>query len=254
MKIYVSLIAVTLCMLANLPVAWGHGFGISHFGNQIMANSGDVLHADLFRHEIEMVSATDYTVHHGLFSKSASPTAPNLAFGGTDTFRFDLVGPLLYSDGFIVTPAVAGVTLDADHTQSPNQNRQIDGNSSGITAGFPVSATSSHPMQWTLSGATVPDGAYAVKYRISAFAGGDTNAAYDPKDVVLVFDTEGATWNAGPLGDLEDAQSLLYDFAFASNNISNSSGVPEPTTFALGLIGLGILQVRRKRQRRLTNA
>lgn len=251
MKLSVSLLTLLVCLLARLPAASGHGFGISHFGNQIVANSGDVLHADLFRHDIDMVSATDYTTGHGLFNKSSSPPAPNMVFGGTDTFRFDLVGPLLYSDGFVVTPAIAGVTMDADHTQSPNENRQIDGSSSGITAGFPVSATSSHHIQWTLSGAPVPDGAYAVKYRISAFAGGDTNAPYDPKDVLVVFDTEGATWGSGPLGELEDAQSLLYDFAFASSNGpgSGSAGIPEPGTLGLGLVGLGLLHMRRRRKR-----
>lgn len=249
MRFVLGLFALCACLWGPSSTAHGHGFGISQLGNQIVANSGYALHPDLFRHDVTEFSPTDFSMNHGLFSKTASPTLPNVAFGGTDTFRFDLVGPLLYSDGIIVTPAM-GVTLDADHSQSPFQNTSITGSSSGITPGYAVSATSSHHVTWSLSGATVPRGAYGAVYRISGLDNGNPLTPFEFEDVMLVMDTQNTTWGVGPLGTLADAQEMLYQFAMVE---LEASPAPEPTTLTMALVGLvGWQTLRRKRAPKLS--
>ena len=256
------------CLLALASTALGHGFRIARSGNQIVALTQDpvVLYQDLFRHDIEQVSLTEYTANHGMIQRYTSGApAPYASFDAADTFRFDIIGPLLYSNGFTVTNAPANVTMNAFHSQPPNQSIFFDGSSNNTSVGFPVNANTpsgfrvsatgggaSHHVQWTLesSPGTVPHGAYGVHYRISGYDDNDLSAPFDPTDVLIVFDTEFAPWGTAPLGQLSNAQLLLYEAFQAQLNSEAITAAPEPASglMVLGAL-LGVSHLRAKRRK-----
>lgn len=262
MKRFIVSTLLAMLMLASSPVAFGHGFRLARSGNSIVTISQDgygVLYNDLFREQLN-----DYTTYyegaHGLISRYTSGApAPYSNFDATDSFRFDVIGPLLYSDGLTVTTAASNVTMTGLHLQPPNQSIVFSGSSNNTSAatpvnidtpnGFQVSATNSHHVSWSLNATsgTIPEGAYGFQYRISGYDDNNPNAPFNSADVFMVYDTEGANWGTGGLGQLLDAQLLLYE-AYQQQAFAPTVA-PEPASWliVLGTL-LGTQACRRKKR------
>lgn len=225
-------ISTTLALLLAAQIVWGHGFNISLDGNQLTSSSAT------FAHELDPPLLNSMT--HGFFNKVTGQ------FDSNDTFRFDIVSPLFYSDGSGAELAGPGLSVTGYSTASLSDiplSSQVVSDATGAPSGlFVGSVLSTHGMEWVLSDGA-PDGVYGFAYQISGYADGNLATAYDPVTVVLGMHTDAFDGDA----NLVVAQQQVLE---AAAQFAAASAVPEPASWLLGFISalaLAGLAWRRRR-------
>ncbi len=225
-------ISTTLALLLAAQAVWGHGFNILLDANQLTSSSAT------FVRELDPPPLNSMT--HGFFNKVDGQ------FDSSDTFRFDIVSPLFYSNGSGAELAASGVSVTGYSLASLSDiptSSQVMSDATGAPSGlFVGSVLSTHGMEWVLSD-TAPHGVYGFAYQISGYAAGDFQAPYDPVTVVLGMHTD--AFDGDPNMALAQQQVLEAAAQFAT-----ASAVPEPASWLLGFISalaLAGLAWRRRR-------
>jgi len=179
--------------------ALGHGFVIKIVNNKITIESSEdpVLnplnytpYGDSFQAEMSPATPYDTTLfaNHGSVTGYQQPgiTVHSPAQPAVDdVFHFDLVSPLVYSDGF-TSQATPGDVNMLIHKGTTSVN--VTGTAAN-TPGFNITAYSAHETLKYLSNWSV-DGAYAYAYRVSGHtAAGAAFVTSEPMVVVLFTPT-----------------------------------------------------------------
>ena len=193
-------------LLQAAEVACGHGFELTLENNRIVADHNSF--KDAFTDVGDRFFAEDGGIEAG-----TGFTIPG------DTFRFDVVTRLWFSDGTAAVPAAPGVMLEISDATATNVEN-LTGNTVG-RPGFRLSGTASDgEINWTLKGANIPDGVYGLAYVASGE--NQTGEPFLPSDrLVLALRTPDFAGN-GP----------------AAENAVFAAAIPEPSSLSLASLAL----------------
>ncbi len=220
-----------LALAATAADAWAHGFSLSLAGSQITPSS-----------EAPLDGYPDLNIFYDQFGDpnpdGSIGSIEGFAFGdfsfgtpGTPTFTFDIVSPLLYSNGGAAVPAFVDPS-HTDHGSSPDPSDQstyveiydrlqasptiyLYGNDPSL-GGFDVKGTDPHELQKLLFNYSQGDGVYGFAFTFTAsYPGGLTVTSPPLLDTWATADFTGA-----PVGQQTDAVLAIYNAAIP---------VPEPS-------------------------
>ena len=241
---------LVLALLLAGQTAWGHGFSmvLSADGSSMTPTSEAPL----------VVGGQTYNnVFFDQFGGGPDPVQTfegfafaTFSFGGLSNpqFSFNLISPLMYSNGTAAVPASVDPSNPGHLSGQPDSSTSLQiydrdigsptitlyGNSSTVP-GFPVTANDPHELEKTLiqfSG-NQGDGVYGFAF-----------------DFVVKYDLPGGgtgTVSSGPLWDLFNTPNFANNATFDVQNaaaLAIYTSVPEPSTFVLALGGLAALAWR----------
>jgi hypothetical protein len=189
---YVSSLIILCNGLTLAGVCRGHGFEI-HLDNGQIAIEID---PDATLIDLGPLTFVDDLTNVGGGQSFATNGAVGMrdgsGFGAEDTFRFDLVGRLWFSDG---GPTVAAPTQQLTvQDETATLAAHLDGKSNGA-AGFAISAADSHELSWTItdpSAAPPVPGVFGWSYVVRG-ADGDGQSYQSSAPVFVALHTEGLT-------------------------------------------------------------
>ena len=226
-----------------------HGFSLKLSGNSLVATSDSPTSDG----NLSVFVGEQFSDIAGKLQADHGAVGGGSAFIVGKHFSFDAFGPLWFSNGSDATPAAPGVTLKLIDQQAgfTGQSIVMSATSPGKTTGFPISGRTSHEFIWELTIDTtvpghvtsIPNGVYGVGYIVKGGLNGGADFLPTPLLVtgLTTPDFDPDPTNPNPNVDL--AGIAIYRAATA---------VPEPTTLALAVMGLGgVVCLVGRRQRRL---
>ena len=176
MIIFRSLTMLVLIVpLGFCQSALGHGFQLSLSGNQLVGTGDDFLEGKTTNPSTFSSAWTNVTAS-ALYNKGSGGVSVSasggLSLANGDTLSLEFATPLMYSSGGAASPVAPGVGLAFNSYVSstytlPNLiGASILSGSLVLPGRLDVSGTTSHSIQWVLSGSPIPAGVYGFAYRV----------------------------------------------------------------------------------------